>query len=83
MLERIRRPSVPTVPQVAHAETTLLTQTMLPMAPPITCIATINIAGSPRRIAAANCSVENNVFDTVAEPEIKAPITPMSGDTTM
>ena len=60
-----------------------LTQTMLPMAPPITCIATINIAGSPRRTAAANCSVENNVFDTVAEPEIKAPITPMSGDTTM
>ena len=82
-MERIRRPSVPTVPQVAHAETILLTQTMLPMAPPITCIATINIAGSPRRIAAANCSVENNVFYTVAEPEIKAPITPMSGDTTM
>ena len=35
------RPSFPLVPVVAHAETTLLTQTMLPIAPPLFCRATI------------------------------------------
>ena len=33
---------------------------------PITCIARISIGARPRRVAAAYCSVENNVQDTVA-----------------
>ena len=82
-MERIRRPSAPIVPQVAQAETILFTHTMLPIAPPITCIARISIGARPRRVAAAYCSVENNVQDTVAEPEMKAPITPMIGATTI
>ena len=80
-LERIKRPSEPIVPHVAHAETILFTHTMLPIAPPMICIATINMVGRPSLTAAAYCSVENSVQDTVAEPEINAPITPMIGAT--
>ena len=72
-------PSFPFVPTVAHTATVLLTQIILPTAPPITWSATINTVGKPRFTADWYCKLVNKELETVLLPETKAPNTPITG----
>ena len=76
-------PSLPMVPVVAVAATTLLTQIMLPAAPPMFCRATIRTGLMWTSVAVWNCRPANSVLETVLEPDMKAPSTPMKGAMTM
>ena len=80
---RIILPSRPVVPAVAQAATTLLTQIILPIEPPIVLAATIIAVLRPKLLAACSCRLANSVTATVLEPEINAPSTPIIGEIIM
>ena len=65
---------------VLFTATALLMQTIFPIAAPTHCIEIANISGSPRTSAVLNCRFEKRFIETVAEPETKAPRTPIKGE---
>ena len=69
-------PSALSIPNTEHTAIILLIHTILPIAPPTDCKASIRGTESPVVLATEYCTAPKVRFDTVLEPEKKDPTAP-------